>query len=283
MVPLMIGMGTILNAVGILIGGAVGLTVARQIPPARQAQIKIVLAALTVWVGLSMTWKGLNGSFSQVFKQFTFVILAMMAGKLLGQVIGIQRNLNRLGQYARERFAQSNPNDAHGISDGFITCTLLFCVGPMAILGAVEDGLAGNFKILAIKAAMDGLATMVFVTTFGWGAMLAVIPVVAYQGTITLLAAQLQPYLRQQELLDSVNATGGLLVFSLALVILELKKVELADYLPSLALAPLLIIWNRSLSSWLIVPVTFGICLVGNIVVAVIKKRRLADRSAASG
>ncbi len=275
--------GTILNAAGILLGGVAGLTVARQIPPARQAQVKIFLVAFTVWVGLSMTWKGLNGSFPQVFKQFAFVILAMMAGKLIGQMLGIQKNLNRLGQYAKERFAHARPQDARRTSDGFITCTVLFCVGPMAILGAVEDGLTGNFKILAIKAAMDGLATMVFVTTFGWGVMLAVIPVVAYQGTITLLAAQLAPYLQQQELLDSLNATGGLLVFSMALVILELKKVELADYLPSLVLAPVLTSLNRSVSAWVIIGVTFTCCLFGNILVAVLKKRNTANRSPKSG
>ncbi len=275
--------GTILNAAGILLGGVAGLTVARQIPPARQAQVKIILAAFTVWVGLSMTWKGFNGSFTQVFKQFAFVILAMMAGKLVGQLVGIQKNLNRLGHYAKERFAQSSLKDARRTSDGFITCTLLFCVGPMAILGAVEDGLSNNFKILAIKAAMDGLATMVFVTTFGWGVMLAVIPVVAYQGTITLLAAQLQPYLQQQELLDSVNATGGLLVFSLALIILELKKVELADYLPSLALAPMLTVLNRTRSAWFIFAVTFGVCVFGAIVMAKLKRRRGADGSVKSG
>ena len=276
----MIGIGTLLNAAGILLGGVAGLTVARQIPPARQAQVKIILAAFTVWVGLSMTWQGFNGSVGQIFKQFSFVILAMMAGKLVGQVLGIQKNLNRLGQYARERFVQSNLLDAHRTSDGFITCTLLFCVGPMSILGAVEDGVAGNYKILAIKAAMDGLATMVFVTTFGWGAMLEVIPVVAYQGTITLLAAQLQPYLQQQELLDSVNATGGLLVFSLALVILEIKKVELADYMPSLALAPLLTFLNRTIPTGWVVTVTFGGCLLGSIILAKFKRRRAAAAAA---
>src|SRR5262249_31214939 len=121
-----------------------------------------------------------------------------------------------------------------------ITCSLLFCVGPMAILGALQDGLDGKYQTLAVKALMDGLATMAFVTTFGWGAMLSVVPVVAYQGTITLGARLLAPFLERQALLDSVNATGGMLVFCIALVILEIKKVELADYLPSLLVAPLL-------------------------------------------
>jgi uncharacterized membrane protein YqgA involved in biofilm formation len=87
---------------------------------------------------------------------------------------------------------------------------------------------------------MDGLATMAFVTTFGWGVMLSVIPVVAYQGTITLSARFLGSLLEERGLIDSLNATGGMLVFCIALVILELKKIELADYLPSLAFAPLL-------------------------------------------
>jgi len=91
-----------------------------------------------------------------------------------------------------------------------------------------------------LKALMDGLATMAFVGTFGWGAMLAVVPVVAYQGTITLAAKLVAPWVADPALLNSINATGGLLVFCIALVILELKKIELADYLPSLAFAPLL-------------------------------------------
>jgi hypothetical protein len=118
---------------------------------------------------------------------------------------------------------------------------VLFCAAPLAILGSVQDGLSGYCYPLAVKAVMDGLATMGFVLLFRWGVLFAALPVLAFQGTITLLCAQLlKPFLEAHRLVDSVNAAGGLLVFCVALVILELKKIELADYLPSLAFAPLL-------------------------------------------
>jgi len=233
-------LGTIINGAAILIGGAVGLTASRQIPPAIQAKLKVVLGALVVYVGLSTTWKAVNGSFGQVVKQIVVILLALVLGNLAGKLLRLQRGLNRLGEYARDRFTQAGAGAAHRWSEGLVTCTLLFCVGPMAILGSVQDGLTGDFKTLAIKGAMDGLATMTFVTTFGWGVMLAVVPVVAYQGTITLLAQSLAPYLQDKALLDAVNATGGLLVLCISLIIFEAKKVPLADYLPSLCFAPLL-------------------------------------------
>ena len=148
---------------------------------------------------------------------------------------------NRLGRGARERIAAAKPGDPRRLSEGFKTCAALFCAAPLAILGSVQDGLSGYYYPLAVKAVMDGLATMGFVWLFGWGVMLAALPVLAFQGTITLACAQfLQPLLEAHGLVDPVNAAGGLLVFSVALVILELKRIELADYLPSLVFAPLL-------------------------------------------
>jgi len=234
-------LGTILNAAGILIGGIVGLTVSKQLPPVTQKAIKGFLGVLTVYVGLKLSWSGLGGGFGAVLKQLLIVLLALVMGRLTGRLLHLQKGLNRLGQYAKEKFSHAGePGTSHRFGDGFVTCTLLFCVGPMAILGAVQDGLEGRWETLGIKAIMDGLATMAFVTTFGWGAILSLVPVVAYQGTITLAAKFLTPLLEERALMDAVNATGGLLVFCIALVILELKKVELADYLPSLAFAPLL-------------------------------------------
>ncbi|MBI3875945.1 MAG: DUF554 domain-containing protein [Verrucomicrobia bacterium] len=172
-------------------------------------------------------------------KQLGIMLLSLSLGNFTGYLLRLQRGMNTLGRYARDRFAKADAN-ADNFSEGFVTCTLVFCLGPMAILGPMEDALDGSVRILAIKAAMDGLATMGFVATLGWGCVLSVVPVVAYQGTITLVAGALQPYLVKSDLLDSVNATGGLVVFTISLVVLELKKVQLANYLPSLVWAPLL-------------------------------------------
>jgi uncharacterized membrane protein YqgA involved in biofilm formation len=170
----------------------------------------------------------------------TIVVVAMMLGKLTGRLLHLQKGLNRLGQYAKEKLTQAGSDKAHRWSEGFITCTILFCVGPMAILGSIQDGLDNRWQTLGLKAVMDGLATMAFASTFGWGAILSVVPVVAYQGTLTLAAKLVAPYVQNHAMMDSINATGGLLVFCIALIILEIKRIELADYLPSLIYAPLL-------------------------------------------
>ncbi len=233
--------GTILNAAGILIGGILGLTLRRPLTAPTPDALKGARGVLVIFVGLKTTWTSLGGGLGPVTKQLIIVILALTLGRLTGRLLRLQKSLNSLGQYARDRFAKAGSEKTQRWSEGFITCTILFCVGPMAILGSIQDGLAGKWQTLGVKAVMDGLATMAFVGTFGWGAILAVVPVVAYQGTISLAAKTLAPFFEDPAnapLLAALNATGGLLVFCIALIILELKKIELADYLPSLAWAP---------------------------------------------
>ena len=229
-----------INFGAILAGGAVGLSTVRELSPAYQSRIKVGLGVFCVYVGLSTSWAAINGSFAQILRQLIVAALALILGNLIGKLLRLQKRLNGLGQWARQRLSAKGVPGPSRTSDGFVTCSLLFCVSPMAVLGALQDGMTGNFKTLAIKALMDGLATIAFTRTFGWGVLLSAIPVLAYQGTITLCAQALEPFLRDHALLDSVSATGGLLVCSIALIILELKKVPLADYLPSLACAPLL-------------------------------------------
>ena len=239
----MIPVGTILNAIGIIVGGMLGLLLSRQMTPATQLALKGGLGILVIYVGLSTTWASLGGGFGSVIKQLFIVILALTFGRITGRLLRIQKALNRLGRYAKERFTNAATDQSNRWSEGFVTCTILYCVGPMAILGSIQDGLDGRWQTLGVKALIDGLATMAFVGTFGWGAIAAVVPVVAYQGTITFAAKTLAPFFHDPAnaaLLNSINATGGLLVFCIALVILELKKFEIADYLPSLAWAPLI-------------------------------------------
>ena len=239
----MIPVGTILNAIGIIVGGMLGLLLSRQMTPATQIALKGMLGILVIYVGLSTTWASLGGGFGSVIKQLFIVILALTFGRITGRLLHIQKGLNRLGRYAKERFTRAATDQSNRWSEGFVTCTILYCVGPMAILGSIQDGLDGRWQTLGVKALIDGLATMAFVGTFGWGAIAAVVPVVAYQGTITFAAKTLAPFFHDSAnaaLLNSINATGGLLVFCIAMVILELKKFELADYLPSLAWAPLI-------------------------------------------
>src|SRR5262249_50293196 len=137
--------------------------------------------------------------------QIAILILSLMLGRLLGQLLHIQKSLNRLGAYATKRFAETRPDDPNRVNDGFIVCALLFCAGPLGPIGAVQAGLMSYWEPLAIKAIMDGLAAMGFVATFGWGVMLSAIPVFVFQGTITLAINKFLPFLQEQHLLDSVN------------------------------------------------------------------------------
>lgn len=233
--------GTFLNAAGILLGGILGLTRRRPLPAASEAFFKVGIGAFIVFYGLRLTVLSLGGSFGQILKQILIVVLALMIGKLTGRLLRLQKTSNRIGRAARERMMAAKPDDPRRASEGFKTCAALFCAAPLGILGALQDGLSGYFYPLLIKGVIEGLATRGFVALFGWSVILSALPVVAFQGTITLLTSQfLAPFLRAHNLLDSVNATGGLLVFCVALVILEIKKIELADYLPSVAIAPLI-------------------------------------------
>lgn len=238
----MTGLGTLINASAILLGGIIGLLVKGQLSKDLQNNIKALLVIFTFISAAHMLWTGFNGTFGQVCKQVGIVFLALILGNIIGKLLSIQKRLGKLGEYASERFMKAQSGEKQPIAEGFITCTLLFCVGPMAILGSIQDGISGEFKTLALKAALDGLATLSFAAVFGWGVMLSVIPVVAYQGTITLLAKMLAPQM-EPAMINSLTATGGLLVMCLPLIIYGVRKVPLADYLPALAVAPLLTKW----------------------------------------
>lgn len=235
--------GTILNVAGILIGGTIGLIRRKPLSVASESYFKVILGAFTVFYGLRLAWVSVSGSFYEIAKQLGILMLAMILGKLVGRVLHLQKLSNGIGRYAREQITSTKPDDPNRLNKGFRTCAALFCAAPLGILGAVQDALSFSEYVypLAIKGVMDGLASMGFVSVFGRGVLLSGIPVLAMQGTITILVARLaEPFLRLHNLTNATNAVGGLLVFCVALVMLGLKKIELADYLPSLIMAPLL-------------------------------------------
>ena len=233
--------GAFLNATGILLGGLFGL--ARRGPLSARAQIffRNVLGALTVFFALRLVWLNVNGTFLSCLKQLFVAALAIVLGSLLGKLLRLQTMSNRLGRYATRLLSFEDAGSPRKMADGFCACTILFWAAPLGLLGAVADGLSGYFYLLAVKAVMDGLAMISFVKMFRWPAALSAIPVFALLNAITL-ACRLyaRPFLEARQLLDSVNAAAGLAACAVALVIFETRKVELANFLPSLAVAPLL-------------------------------------------
>ena len=229
--------GTILNAIAIFAGGFAGLFWIKQMSPQTQQWCKILLGVLAVAVGLHLAWSTLSGGWANMGRQLVIAILALTFGRITGRLLRIQKGMNRIGQYAKEKMSAPSARD---FNNAFLICTLLFCFTPLAIVGALLDGLSNKWLPLAIKAAMDALGTLAFAAMLGRGVVLSAIPVFAWQGTIALGARLLAPWLEHHGLLTSVHGIGGLLVFCVALVILELKRIELGDYLPSLAFAPVL-------------------------------------------
>ena len=248
----MTGLGTILNVACILLGGFAGLFLFRNISVRTQQNLKFAIALVSLAIGFKMIWDGLAGSYpGQPSRDwltrgilFVVMMLSLVSGKWLGGRIGIQRRLNSMGAWARKKFTSAalKENEKHPPSEGFVTCTLLFCVGPMALLGSIQDGLTGDIRTLAIKSVMDGISTMTFATTFGWGVLLSVVPVLAYQGTLTLLATVVKQGLDALPaaglMIDSMTATGGFIVLCIPFLLLEIRRIQLADYLPALVIAP---------------------------------------------
>ena len=235
--------GTFINAGAIVAGGVAGLALGKNISDKTQFRIKLILGVAVIYLGFSTIWKALSTfSFLSVLKIIGIALLAIVLGNVIGKLLRIQKALNKAGQYARERWSGADSQNQK-FGEGFMTCTILFCVGPMAIIGAIQDALNNDIKLLAAKSVIDGLASMAFVKTFGWGVILSAIPVLAYQGTITLGAELVEPMLRQPGMLAALNVTGGLLILCTSLIILEVAKVPLGDYLPALVVAPLLAYW----------------------------------------
>jgi uncharacterized protein len=235
--------GPLMNALGIVAGGAWGLAIRKPIPSLYQLALKIVLGVYTIWFGLKLTWGSLNGSVRQVLGELGILLLALALGKIAGRLLRLQKLSNSLGRRAAQTLAA--PPGETKFNDGFLLATGLFCAGPLAALASAQEGLNGFSPVFAVKAAIDGLATYAFCQIFGWGVILSAMPVLAFESALVRGAQWLEPVLRHRPgpLIDSVNAVNGLLMFCVALIILGLKKIEVADYLPSLAFAPLLTWW----------------------------------------
>jgi uncharacterized membrane protein YqgA involved in biofilm formation len=226
----------------ILLGGIVGAVMSGQMKPATQQSLQKVMALATYVVSGILLWKGfqLVEGFLGFLKAFFIVFLSLILGNALGKAIRIQKLFTKLGHHAQERMNASQKTGRKNFNDGFVTSALLFCVSPMALFGALQEGVNSDYKVLVIKAAVDGLSMMAFVRIFGWGSIFSVIPVAAYQGTLTL-AAMWTANRIEPELVASITATNGMLVMCLPLIILQTgRKFPINDWLPALAVAPLI-------------------------------------------
>jgi uncharacterized membrane protein YqgA involved in biofilm formation len=237
--------GAFLNAIGILLGGFLGLALRKPLPLRAQVFSRSALGLSTVFFGLRLVWSGIGGTLLSVLGQVLVAMLAVTVGFWIGRLLGLQEWSNRLGRHAGSVIATAQTNAPLKAGDGFTACTALLCAAPLGWLGAMTDGLSGYFWLLAVKAVMDALAMTSFVKIFRWPAALSAFPVFVLLGGITL-ACRLYaaPFLdshslHEHGLINSVNAAAGFIACVVAVVIFEVRKVELANFLPGLAMAPL--------------------------------------------
>jgi len=236
--------GAFLNALGILAGALYGLTARQPLSARAQNFFKAALGCFTVFYGLRLIYENSHGTFSAGLKQLFLAGLALVLGNWLGKLLRLQKISNQLGRHASTLLtaAQKNPPGRPG--DGFIAATLLFCAAPLGVLGAVADATSGFFYLLLLKGIMDGLAMMAFVKLFRWPAALAAIPVLLFLNGISVAVHYgVQPWLDAQGLTGSINLAAGLTACVVSVVIFEVRRVELANYLPALFVAPLLKFW----------------------------------------
>lgn len=170
------------------------------------------------------------------------VLGSLLIGILLGEWWRIEDGLTYLGKKLEERFNRSGQSDGSArFIKGFLTSTLLFCIGPMAILGSIQDGLTGDYNTLVVKSILDAFAALAFASSLGVGVLFSSVPVLLYQGTITLLAKQVQ-MVATPEMMNELSATGGVILAGLAISnILEIKKIRTGNFLPALLIAPLIV------------------------------------------
>jgi len=233
--------GAFLNALGILLGALLGLAGRGDFSARSQNWLRSALGAFTAFCGLQLVWLSVSGGFSNVLKQLGLAVLAVVLGSLLGKLLGLQKLSNRLGRRAAERLAGAEKNPPGQPLDGLTAATVLFCAAPLGWLGAVTDGLADYFFPFALKAVMDGLAMAGFVKICRWPAALAAVPVFFFFNGLTLAVQHFaRPWLEAHHAVAAVNAAAGLVICATTLVVLGVRRVELANYLPALVIAPLL-------------------------------------------
>ncbi len=216
--------GTLINVAAILVGAALGLVLRRGMKPR-------VSQTVMQGVGLSVVLVGLSGALET--ENTLLVILSMVLGGVAGSLLDIQARMDRLGQWAQRRLSRGGEGADNTFAQGFVTASLVFCVGAMAVVGALDSGIRGDHSTLIAKSALDGVAAAVFASSMGVGVMLSAVPVLVYQGLIALLGTVVAPLL-SDSVITEMSAVGGLLIAAIGLNMVLDKDIKVANLLPAI-------------------------------------------------
>lgn len=217
-------LGTILNAAAIILGGALGVLFGQ----ALAEKMKITLIQ-----GLGLAVMLIGGSMAFQTNNVLVVICSLVIGGLIGEKIDIEQKLKNFGNWIEHKYTRGEDGR---FTKAFVSTSLIYCVGAMAIMGAIESGIRGNHSILMAKSVLDGISAIVFASSLGIGVLASAIPLFLYQGSITLAAGFLQEILTQP-MITEMSATGGLLIVGIGLNILEIKEIRVGNLLPAIFVA----------------------------------------------
>jgi uncharacterized protein len=221
-----VGIGTAINVLAVLAGGSIGTLAGARLPEGMRSTAMQAIGIVTLLVGVSHFLRADN---------VLVPLLSVILGLVVGELLDTDARLRLLGDHLEERFSKGESP----LSRAFVTTSLLFCVGPLTVIGSLQDGLNGDYSLLVLKSALDFIAALAFASVLGWGVLLSAGTVLVVQGSLTLGAGFLDAVITGP-MISSTTATGGVLIFGLGLGLLDLKEVRVANMLPALLFAPLL-------------------------------------------
>ena len=233
-------MGTLINVLAIVVGSAIGVLLGNRLPEKMSRTLTDAMGLIVLVIGaLNLADLG-DEAFAKatgVFPTILVVLAALLLGGVTGSLLKIEERLEQFGVWLQAKTEGKGDKDL--FIQGFVNAALLFTIGPMAVLGALQDGLGQGFEILALKSTLDGFTSVAFSATMGWGVAFSAIPVGLWQGLLTILSASVGDVLSQAAV-ASITATGGILLLGTGLRVLKIRMVSVADLLPALIFAPLI-------------------------------------------
>jgi len=224
-------LSVLVNTAAILVGGAIGLLVNKGIPKRFSDAIMTGIGLCIMYIGISGALQGENP---------IVLVVSIVLGAAAGTALKLDERLNRLGKMIEKRFSKSGETGGKPpISQGFVSASLLFCVGAMAIIGSISSGLTGDHTIIFTKSTIDFISAAVMTVSLGVGVLFSAASVFLYQGLLVLLAQLLRPLLDDPSMLAEISCTGSVIIVGLGLNLIGVTKIKVADYLPAIILAPL--------------------------------------------
>jgi uncharacterized membrane protein YqgA involved in biofilm formation len=219
---MIIPIGSIVNALAVIIGSLIGLKFGSLVSPKIKTAIFQVIGLFTLVLGLKM---------ALATQEFLLLLICLVLGAIIGEALSIDKSLTSLGDFLKDKLKSKNPN----FTEGLLTAFLLYCVGSMTFVGAIEEGINQDTTLLFTKSLLDGITSILLASTFGIGVLVSAIPLLVFQTILTWGALFFEPYL-STEIINEISAVGGVLIIALSLNILELKKIKVSNLLPALFL-----------------------------------------------